>query len=62
MEKKIESIKGFELGLPAQVTSTVTTSPLRTTETIADNKKNFQLDLPPCLQMGPGFKSPWFSF
>jgi hypothetical protein len=30
--------QGFELGLPAQVTSTLTTTPLRMTLTLADNK------------------------
>jgi hypothetical protein len=52
---------GFELGLSALVTSTVTTTPLRMSEIAADNKK-IQVGLPACLQMGPGFKSPWFSF
>jgi hypothetical protein len=61
MEKIYVTIQGFELGLPAQVTSTVTTTPLRTTYKVADNKKTFQLGFPACLQMGPGFKSPWFS-
>ncbi len=31
--------QGFELGLPAQVTSTVTTTPLRTTYLAVDNTK-----------------------
>ncbi len=61
MGKKYETTQGFELGLPAQVTSTVTTTPSRMTLIEADKKK-LQLGLPACIQMGPGFKSPWFSF
>jgi hypothetical protein len=37
--KKYVTTQGFELWLPAQVTSTVTTTSLRMTYTIADNKK-----------------------
>jgi hypothetical protein len=39
VEKKYVTTQGFELGLPAQVTSTVTTTPLKMTVTVADNKK-----------------------
>jgi hypothetical protein len=61
--KKYLISQGFELGIPACITSTETITPLRMTYTVADNKKkNFQLGLTACLQMGPGFKSPWFSF
>jgi hypothetical protein len=60
--KKYVTSQGFELGIPAQVYSTETTTPLRMTLIVADNKKKFQLGLPACLQMGPGFKSPWLSF
>ncbi len=38
MDKKYVTTQGFELRLPAQVFSTVTTTPLRISQ-IADNKK-----------------------
>ncbi len=43
MEKIYVTTRGFELGLSAQVTSSVTTTPLRMTENCAasDNKKSF---------------------
>ncbi len=54
-------MKEFEPGLPAQVSSVITTAPLRMIA-MADhlNKLSFEIvSLHPDM---PGFKSPWFCF
>ncbi len=59
--KKFVITQEIEPRLPALIFYSITTTPLRTVYRI---KKitNFELGLLACLQMGPGFESPWFSF